>query len=111
MSISNSTEKPTPVDAAEAEVVSRLCRLDVIFDRLGQAHATLDLLYTTAADGDRKQEALEGLCEGTLTNGIHSAMLRIEEAMEAAKEEVRAAMRPESGSITASSTASEVSHG
>jgi hypothetical protein len=85
MSISNSTEKTTPVDAAEAEVVGRLCQLDVICDRLGQAHATLDLLHTMAADPDRQQEMLEGLCEGTLNYAIHSAMLRIEEALEAAK--------------------------
>lgn len=87
MSISNSTDKPVPVDSPEAEKVRRLCQFDVICDRLGQAHATLDLLYTMAADPDpeRQQELIEGLCEGTLTYAIHGAMLRIKEAIEAAK--------------------------
>ncbi len=70
--------KPKPEDMNELPV-------NIINDRLGQAHATLDLIYTMTANYDCSEEHIETLCKNTLSEAIHSAMLRIEEALEAAK--------------------------
>lgn len=58
--------------------------VDIIHDRLSQAHATLDLLYTLTASPRNSHELIEEMCDGTLHNALHGAMLRISEAMEAA---------------------------
>jgi hypothetical protein len=55
--------------------------INVINDRLGQARATLDLIHTGLNDS----EFADGLYNGTLAHAVHSAILRIEEAMEAAE--------------------------
>ena len=59
--------------------------INVINERLDQAHATLDLIYTAVANSECRDEFLETLCQRTLVVSVHSAMLRIEEAIEAAK--------------------------
>ena len=59
--------------------------VNVIHDRLNQAHATLDLIYAMTTIGGCRDEHIETLCKNTLGDSIHSAMLRIEEAMAAAE--------------------------
>lgn len=87
MSSFNSTdnsaaEAPQPKPAAD---IDQLCQFDIVADRLNQAHATLDLIYTLTTNNNCSEEHIETLCEGTLSDAIHSAMLRIEEALEAAR--------------------------
>jgi hypothetical protein len=55
--------------------------INIINDRLGQARATLDLIHTGLNDS----EFADGLYNGTLAHAVYSAILRIEEAMEAAE--------------------------
>ena len=55
--------------------------IDIINNRLGQARATLDLIHTGLNDSLWVEE----LYEHTLALAVHSAILRIEEAMEAAE--------------------------
>jgi hypothetical protein len=61
---------------------------EIIHDRLNQAHATLDLLFTLVTDhgtaGGEAGKHIEDLCPRTLEYSLHSAMLRIAEAQEAA---------------------------
>jgi hypothetical protein len=67
----------------EAADLSKL-PINVLNERLCEAHATLDLLYTMTAGADAL-EHIETLCKGTLSHALHGAMLRIEEALEAAE--------------------------
>ena len=53
-------------------------------DRLTQAHAVVDLLYTLALGDTDRGEPIESLCHGTLIESLHGVMRRIEEAQEAA---------------------------
>jgi hypothetical protein len=75
----------TERDAVNAKPEAQLNSLpvNVINERLDQAHATLDLIYTMVVQTDRRQEMIESLCERTLIIAMHSAMLRIQEAKEA----------------------------
>jgi hypothetical protein len=75
---------PTPAMAAEPIDLNAL-PVNVIHDRLNQAHATLDLIHTMTTVGGCADAHIETLCKNTLGDSIHSAMLRIEEAMEAAE--------------------------
>jgi hypothetical protein len=63
--------------------------INIINDRLGQARATLDLIHTGLEDslcrGDLPSAFVDSLYNGTLAYAVYSAILRIEEAMEAAE--------------------------
>jgi hypothetical protein len=57
--------------------------INVLDDRLAQAHAMVDLLYTLASADNNGGEHIESLCTGTLIQSLHGVMLHIEEAQEA----------------------------
>lgn len=57
--------------------------INVLNDRLAQAHATVDLLYTLAIADNNGREHIESLCKGTLIQSLHGIMLCIDEAIEA----------------------------
>ncbi len=61
---------------------------DIIQNRLTQAYATLDLIYTMTVNRQHSQELIESLREGTIGDAVHGAMLRIEEALAANAQEV-----------------------
>lgn len=58
--------------------------INVLNDRLNQAHATLDLIYTATIVRENGEAFLESLNGETLCTAMRSAMRRIEEAMAAA---------------------------
>jgi hypothetical protein len=58
--------------------------INVINDRLDQAHATLDLLHTALAERESAELFIETLNWQTLGTAIYSVMLRIREAQETA---------------------------
>jgi hypothetical protein len=80
MAISNSTDNVTQIDASKPPRQSEE-PINIINDRLAQARATLDLIHTGLNDS----EFADGLYNGTLAHAVYSAILRIEEAMEAAE--------------------------
>lgn len=84
MTACNSTPKVRGISAAilapDADIDQR--PIDVIHDRLSQARATIDLIYTLAITG---RDRTETLCAGTLGTAMYGAMLRIDEAIEASQ--------------------------
>ena len=70
--------------AARSRIPPNGALLDTVDQALSQAHATLDLIYTAAADPEHGSAFIEGLCVGTLANALHHAMCSITEAQEAA---------------------------
>jgi hypothetical protein len=92
-----STENVSPIHRAEPQPPpSEDNPLDVIHDRLNQALGTLDLMFILVTDHGcatgKELEQLEDLRAGTITNALHSTMLRIDEAIAAAEQ--AAAVRP-----------------
>lgn len=82
------TDKVTPMRPAAAAgrpgESGTEAPVDRIQESLRQAHATLDLIFTLAGDRSCAAEHIESLRDGTLTEAVHGAMLRIEDALEAA---------------------------
>jgi hypothetical protein len=70
----------------ELEIDLNEVPINVINDRLDQAHATLDLLHTAMAERESAELFIETLNWQTLSTAIYSVMLRIREAQETAGE-------------------------
>ena len=100
--MAKSKSKAKPPKAAAEPNINELS-INVINDRLGEAHATLDLILTLTSIPDYETESL---CDGTLNTAVHSAMLRIEEAKAAAEKWY--AMK--AGDLARGSDDAEVSH-
>ena len=74
--------KLTPIKRQPEDLLER--PINVLNDRLAQAHAVVDLLYTLALGDTGSGEPIESLCHGTLIESLHGVMLRIEKAQQAA---------------------------
>lgn len=74
------SDKPHPIPAAKPPRQSEE-PVNIINDRLLQARSTLDLIHTGLEDS----AFVESLYNETLAHALYSAILRIEEAMEAAE--------------------------
>ncbi len=76
--------KAKPV--SEPAEINGLLPIDVIHDRLDQAHATLDLILTLVSNRATAEEQVDMLCDDTLAAALYGAMSRIEEAKDAAEQ-------------------------